>query len=194
MNKKHLFVVIALLLFAIIFAFIWYSGMFRGGNAGGWPPSGAIIGDVGFFNTVPNLQTDGNLSFNLSQDIGQTMYNIGMACTAMATNTTPPRFPNPPTAMVYLSSNGSATNIPANGPARGALTLSNLQKVTVTGLKCFNQSGSPLSNPINIGTLFDGYLWINYTLGSGVPTGTGGANPMITSTFGYVEAKVINFS
>lgn len=121
----------------------------------------------------PTIGSNGNVSFVFGQSTGITLYNIGMACSSTFAAT---GLPNPPTAMVYLSSSGKATT--TGGQAGGSLSLSNGTTVSVSGLKCFGTNANAITGPD-----FEGYLWVNYTINSGPPVA---GNPILTTRFAAV--------
>ena len=145
--------------------------------------SASIIGAPGFGVIRPVGQANGNISFVFEQEVAAKMYNVGMACTANQTNV---EMPTPSTAMVYLSSNGTATGIIARTPSQGDLNLSSGQQIGVNSLKCFDVKGNAITaSTLNyLPSQFSVSLWLNYTLEPGLPTITGGSNPMTTVKFG----------
>ncbi len=103
------------------------------------------------------------------------MYNVGLACTALSTATL--GLPNPTASMVLIDGNtGMATSVIASGvntvikAGYTPLILTSGQLITVSGLKCFNSSASPLVAQA-ISTSFNGSIYMNYTEKPGFPQG-----------------------
>ena len=83
-----------------------------------------------------------------------------------------------------LSSTGFS--LPASNTGN---TVTNGQTMVVSELPCYTTTGTPLSSP-SMGTGFSGYIWINYTIGSGAATPLGGANPFHTVKAMTIKAVV----
>jgi hypothetical protein len=121
------------------------------------------------------ISNSGNLSIQFENNIGSPLYNVGMACAELEASFL---VPDPPKAMVFLSSHGNATPMAANGPAAGAFVMMNGQKVNVSELKCWGANAGPLNvSNVHNGTVFMGTLWLNYTTSPGTPSNK---NPMHT--------------
>ncbi len=137
------------------------------------PQSTICVAAPGYLCSNPVINSIGNLSVTIGQSTGASIYNVALAC---ASTTLPNGLPDPAGSLVYLSSSGSATGTVSNSAGSGALALSSGQTISVSGLKCFDDNGLPLSTNY----AFTGYLWMNYTVQSGSPTGAGGSNPLYT--------------
>jgi len=160
----------AILIISIVLASLFNLGVFGGSTFIGT----ACIAGSGFYCQSPVLYTNGNLSFTFGQNIGQTLYDTGLACVS---STSVSGLPNPANALVELSGSptvGSATPqtaSPAASPGSYTpLTVSTGQIVSVSGLKCFGTTGAPL-NGISIGTQLSGSVYMNYTLSNSIVTG-----------------------
>jgi hypothetical protein len=168
----------AMLIIGIVIAALFKMGVFSTSFA-----ANGCVAVSGYLCTANSLTQQDNISFTVGQlALSKTMYNVAAACAASLSSA---GLPNPsPTsggpyaAMVYLSSTGAATNIAANGVvnAISPLSLAPGQKTIVTGLTCYGPSGT-LITPV-VGSAFNGYIWLDYTTGSGLPTPPGGANPL----------------
>lgn len=100
------------------------------------------------------LNTSGFLSFTIAETISNNLYNVKFACAS------------------GVASNG--------GPAPGNLTFNNSAKLgnnqlkygiptIVSQLDCYNSNNTILSN-MPLATLYKGYIWIEYTNSSAIPS------------------------
>ncbi len=125
-----------------------------------------------------------NLSFTLGQSTGGTIYNIAMACAATATAQGLPNGGS----IVYISTNGSATQNMAKVATAGDASLENGATMKVDGLVCFGPNGAPVSKVI--GTDFTGQIWLNYTKTPGPATVFGSPNAFSTVVIARVSTRV----
>jgi hypothetical protein len=95
------------------------------------------------------LETNGTFSFLFGQYTSPTIYNIKMACAATETTA---GLPNPPSALeniTYYLQNGTMISV---------------------ALQCYGASGTAFSG--SIGSPFSGFIWLNYTNNSTIPSST----------------------
>ena len=169
----------AILIIAVVLGALFALGVFTGGAQ----ISSSCQARAGYICQNPTLGTNGNLTFTFAQSSGANIYNIGVGCTATATSG---GYPNPTIAMVFLSPTGAATTVQANviNEPSAMPTLVNNQAITVTGLKCFNAAGNPLTS-VAVGTAFSGSIWINFTISSG------SGQTMLTYKVGTLITKAV---
>ncbi len=203
----------AILIIAVVLAALFSLGVFTNPGLGtsciaapGYTCTGLSLAKTGTSNV--------SLSLTFGQSTGQSIYNVGMACsatassgglpdpasnTAVATGDTPALTQN---TIVYLSSTGAATsNGLAGGPATvvGPLTLINGATITVSKLLCYNSAADATGNvglaltptTAPIGSSFAGGIYMNYTLSASAPTAAGGTNPLYTVRVATFTAKVV---
>ena len=168
------FTLIVIIGIAIVILLVLSLGVFNGSALCGT----SCVAAPGFLcqNTV--LGTDGNLSLNLGQSTGATFYNVGIGCAATANSDGQP---NPAKAIVYPRITNATLNLTSD------------EILSISGLKCFSASGTPLAavngtaNAIGLGFYYQGGLWINYTLNSTAPSAS---NPVFTQKVASVETRV----
>jgi hypothetical protein len=180
----------AILIIAIVIGALFKMGVFNTSFA-----ANGCVAVSGYLCAANSLTQLDNLSFTVGQlALTKTIYNVAAACSSAMTGSGLPN-PSPVSgapyaAMVYISSTGAATNVVANGVtvAASPLSLSPGQRTVVTGLTCYGGSGT-LITPV-VGSAFNGYIWLDYTTGSGVPTAPGGANPLNNVKIATMSVKV----
>lgn len=122
-------------------------------------------------NPIPTFLCDPHsLLFNtsgvydtLGVQIGQTglgtLYNLQLACVANYSGTTIIT-PVPSSAWQTISTTGEALS--EKGPAINAMDLPPQGSADITGLRCYNQTGTPLANEPN-GSVYNGEILANFS-------------------------------
>jgi len=180
----------AILIIAVVLGALFQLGVFNSGALLGT----SCVAGPGYLCSSPVLDTNGNMMITFGQSTGAAIYNIGMGCASTSLSN---GLPNPAASIVFLGATGAATAQTAIPTLSGALSLQNGQTTPVTNVKCFSPTGSPLmpagsatGTSAPIGTTFSGAIWINYSMGSGVLTVLGGANPVLTAKIATLTMKV----
>jgi len=181
----------AILIIAVVLGALFSLGIFGANTA-----STACIAGAGYLCTSLILNSAGNLSFTFGHSTGSTIYNVGIGCAAVRNSQGMPSVSSTnQNAIVWLTITGTATAYPAANtgvtPYNGWLSMPNGQTLMFNGIKCYGSNMAPfgtVASPPSIGTSFAGSLWVNYTSVSGPVTGS---NPMLTSRFATVAAKVV---
>jgi hypothetical protein len=166
----------SILIIAVVLGALFMMGVFGSSTAFG----NACLANVGYLCKTSQLLMDGTLTFNFGQSTGSSLYNLQLACASTAAST---GLPNPVTAFNSISSTGSA--LPASNTGN---TIVNGQTMTVSSLPCYGATGQPLSSPA-LGVGFSGYIWVNYTIGSG--TASAASNPWHTVKAITIKTSVI---
>ncbi|MDE1828440.1 MAG: hypothetical protein KGH65_04740 [Candidatus Micrarchaeota archaeon] len=173
----------AILIIAVVLGALFSLGIFNSGSLLGT----SCVAAPGFLCQNPFISNvvSNNLSVTIGQSTGSTFYNVALGCAAAAGTTGLPNAGGA-NSIVYLTSAGATTPISSNGANNGLLTLGSAQTVSVTGLTCFGTNANSLRGQ-PIGATFSGGLWMNYTLSSGVISGS---NPVLSQKIASVSLKV----
>jgi hypothetical protein len=154
---------LVLLLAIIIYTFQLYPHIIPVGASWGAAP---CIGQSPFFCVAPVLTNQGTLTITFAQASGATFYNTEVACLSNTSSSSPDSAAYTPLINTTLESG-------------------QLIQVTVSDLPCYEQTGK--LGTIPIGTGFHGFLYVNYTSSSGVPSAE---NPWNTAKVGTFYVKV----
>ncbi len=183
----------AILIIAVVLAALFSLGVFSGGNLLG----NSCVASPGYSCQTATLSPQGTydtLGLTLGQNTGSTVYNIQMACAATTTSGGLPSTSGTATANVNGNGFGNvlSTGVIAIG-ANSATQLVSGQTITIPtnalGLPCWTSTATALTAAASpVGTSFSGYLWLNYTTGSGAPSGT---NPYLTIKIATITTKVV---
>ncbi len=169
----------AILIIAIVLGVLYYLGVFSPAVIGP-----ACTGSAPYVCENPlTLSTSGTVTFTMGQASGSTQYNIGLSCAATSTSSGLP-YSSVGNVFWYPASNGFISST-AN-QISPSLSLSSGEEQSMSGLPCYDSKGVPIGS-IPIGTGFTGYIWYNYTTGSG--TAVVGTNPWITSRIASISIK-----
>lgn len=166
----------SILIVAVVLSVLYYLGIFSSASLIG----NSCTASSGYLCQNPTLDTTGLIVFDFGQFNGAPFYNVQLACTATS-NTL--GLPNPITAFNSISSSGVA--LPASNTGN---TLSNGQRITISSLPCYNAAGVQLGAS-TIGASFSGYIWVNYTSGSGAASQA--TNPWHTTKAATLRTRVI---
>ncbi len=164
----------AILIIGVVLGALFSLNIF---NAGGLVT--ACITIPGYECQQPILNTGGLLTFTLGQSTGTTFYNAQMAC-ASTSNT----LGLPSNVMAFNSL--SATGAPYNSLIYGN-TIYSGTTVPISSWPCYS-GGLPPTGTSPIGTVYSGYIWLNYTLNSSPPSNTN--NPYYSVKIATLAVKV----
>ncbi len=146
----------------VILASLFALNFFNGGGSG--PSLGtSCIGQPGFSCSSPMITQGGVLSFALGQGLGQTVYNVSIACVSASDSTSPTNY-------IYnlVGASGSAYSRMANpSPSDSATSISSGEQLTLTGLQCYPGTGSTSGMLSPIGSTFVGSIWMAYSSSPG---------------------------
>ena len=191
----------AILIIAVVLAALFSLGVFSGGNLLG----NSCVASPGYSCTTATLSPGTGtvglnsvdyLSFTLGQNTGSSINNVELACSATVTST---GYPSVSSSNVGALG-GAGYNVMTNGFANvlstgyvtnavSALNMQSGQTASIQMLPCFGSNGDLLTTGSSpIGSSFSGYLFINYTTGSGTP---GSSNPYFTLKIATITLKVV---
>ncbi|MEM3841687.1 MAG: hypothetical protein QXN59_03275 [Candidatus Micrarchaeaceae archaeon] len=155
----------AILIIAVALGLLYVLGLF---NPSQTVAPSSCTSQSGYVCADLSLSSNGVVTFEFGQDTGFTIYNLEFACTALET---PAGLPNP-------------SNVFTPSPES---TMLNSQKEYATAT-CYSSTGSRFS-ATQIGTLYTGYLWINYTENNAAPSPS---NPWLTAKVAAFSAKTLS--
>jgi len=136
---------IALAVIAIIFYTLIVIDLSRGGSM---PITTVCVTGAGVRCSSPIMNTNGQLSLNITSIIGFTLPNVSIGCSAEHNSS----------AVIFVSLD-NLTNQTMNNE------LVTNQTIKIKNLQCYGLDGRPFNDKGSgepIGTQFNGYLWVRY--------------------------------
>ena len=168
----------AVLIISVTIVALNYLGVFNSANVTGT----SCTAISGFTCQNPTITTSGTVTFLFGQATGRTLYNVEFECTASASGAN--GLPNPLNMFNSITTGGVMTvNLPIGTTGN---SLVNGQTITLSTLPCYSATGSLLGSQI-IGTIYSGYVYVNYTTTSLAASGT---NPWVTVKVINIRTKV----
>jgi hypothetical protein len=145
----------AILIMAVVLGALFYLGVFNSGNATG----SSCLASAGYLCQNPLLSTNGMLSLQFGQDVGQNIYNVELACASLAGTIGPS---NTIVFSTIYSNNGVANPETDTANVYNSLSMLDGDQLSITQLPCYGTNGAPIGNTM-LGSSYSGYLWINFT-------------------------------